>query len=198
MILFRTNMYGCKFIWILILTSRIARSLACKGCVELDEYNFDKLIKVFPTVLVKFDIAFPFGDIHETYEKFSKEVSKSQDLLIAQVGVKDYGDRDNENIANKYKIKKEDFPTILLFKDGQLDEPIKFSRSEGYTLENLKRFVKINSKVYLGAPGCIEQYDKLATRFLSEKNERPAIKQEAELLLKDQNSEVMYTNKEFL
>lgn len=177
-----------KFICFFILLVHVTKSAACKGCVELDDFSFNKLIKVFPTVLVKFDIAFPYGEKHETYEQFSKELSKSQDLLVAQVGVKDYGDRDNENIANRYKIKKEDYPVLLLFKNGNLDEPVKFS--DEYTLDNIKRFVKMNSQIYLGAPGCLESYDKLAINFLNDKDNRLAIKADAEILLEEQSSEV--------
>lgn len=90
----------------------------------------------------------------------------SQDLLIATVGVKDFGNKDNSDLAQRYNIKKDDFPVVLLFVQGK-SKPIRFTpeRDSDFTGEYLKRFIRSRSKVYLGLPGCVERLDKLAEEF---------------------------------
>jgi endoplasmic reticulum protein 29 len=99
----------------------------------LDELTFSKVIRKFATVLVKFDQAFPFGEIHETYMTFSQQINNksfiedgSPDLLITQVGIKDYGNFENKKIGDRYNIKFESLPQIRLFVDGDLKSPIEF------------------------------------------------------------------------
>lgn len=73
---------------------------SCRGCVELDELTFDRTLRRFPDgALVKFDVAYPYGDKHEQFAKFAAEVANAsrtygpkaaahEDLLVAVVGVK--------------------------------------------------------------------------------------------------------------
>lgn len=73
------------------------RALACGGCVDLDEINFQRTVERFPYALVKFDIAFPYGDKHEAFGAFSKAAHKATtELLVATVGIKDYGELENK------------------------------------------------------------------------------------------------------
>jgi len=117
-------------------------------------------------VLVKFDVAFPYGGKHEQYATIAADTKDSQDLLIATVGVKDFGNKDNSDLAQRYNIKKDDFPVVLLFIQGK-SEPIRFTpeRESDFTGEYLKRFIRSRSRVYLGLPGCVERLDKLAEEF---------------------------------
>ncbi|XP_071572289.1 endoplasmic reticulum resident protein 29 [Temnothorax nylanderi] len=138
----------------------------CKGCVPLDSYSFDKVIPRFKAALVKFDVAFPYGGKHEQYASVAADTKDSQDLLIATVGVKDFGNKDNSDLAQRYNIKKDDFPVVLLFVQGK-STPIRFTpeRDSDFTGEYLKRFIRSRSRVYLGLPGCVERLDRLAEEF---------------------------------
>lgn len=124
------------------------------------------MIPKFKAVLVKFDVAFPYGGKHEQYATVAADTKDSQDLLVATVGVKDFGDKDNSDLAQRYNIKKDDFPVVLLFIHGK-SEPIKFiaERDYDFTGEYLKRFIRSKSSVYLGLPGCVERLDRLAEEF---------------------------------
>lgn len=82
------------------------------------------------------------------------------DLLIAEVGIKDYGDFDNQEIANKFKVKKEDFPVLKLFIQGK-EEPVDFGHNN-FDADTIKKFIRSNSNVYLGLPGCLESFDGIA------------------------------------
>lgn len=90
--------------------------LVCKGCLELDELTFDKVISKFSAVLVKFDVAYPYGKKHDEYAKFAKDVSESNvgDIAVSVVGIKNYGDPTNNNLAERFNI-GDQLPVIKLF-----------------------------------------------------------------------------------
>lgn len=67
-------------------------SASCKGCVELDTLTFDKVVSSFDHAIVKFDISYPYGEKHEQFEEFASAVGDINNLLVAVVGVKDYGE----------------------------------------------------------------------------------------------------------
>ena len=117
---------------------------------------------------VKFDVAFPYGEKHEEFAKVAAGTKDSSDILVAHVGVKDFGNKDNADLAERFNIKKEDFPALLLFLHGKT-EPLKFAaeKETDFNANNIKRFIKSKSGIYLGLPGCVEQLDKLAEDFKS-------------------------------
>lgn len=123
-----------KIFVILFVLSLIHCSLCCTGCVDLDELTFEKVVKKFKAAFVKFDQQFPFGDTHEEWAKFAGELNNKTksgtdhpDLLIATVGIKDYGERDNQALGDKYgHHKRQDSPVIKLFLDGDLEKPVDF------------------------------------------------------------------------
>ncbi|KAL6420156.1 hypothetical protein ACFW04_014094 [Cataglyphis niger] len=171
------------FMLIVVIASHVTTGEDCKGCVPLDSYSFDKVIPKFKAVLVKFDVAFPYGGKHEQYGTVAADTKDSQDLLIATVGVKDFGNKDNSDLAQRYNIKKEDFPVVLLFVQGK-SEPIRFTteKDSDFTGEYLKRFVRSKSRVYLGLPGCVERLDKLAEEFkIANEQERQEILKKARI-----------------
>lgn len=145
---------------------------SCLGCVELDEITFDKLIKKFEYALIKFDIAFPYGDKHEAFSEFAKFVSpKVEDLLIGLVGVKDYGEKENSALAKRYNVDEKKFPVIMLFKNYSSENWIQYSDKEELDPNNLKKFVKKHSNLYIGFDGCIESLDILVDDFISKTKE---------------------------
>lgn len=93
------------------------------------------------------------------------EAAKAADLLIAEVGVKDYGEKENSDLAERFKIDKDQFPVVKLFIKGK--EPIDFQETteEGFTSDNLIQFIRTNSGKYVGLPGCLEAFDKIASKF---------------------------------
>lgn len=124
------------------------------------------MISKFQAALVKFDVSFPYGEKHEEFGKVAASTKDSEQLLVAEVGIKDYGKRDNSDLGKRYNINKDDYPAIMLFLQGK-SEPIKFEykSDEDFTALNIKKFIKSKTNVYLGLPGCIEKLDKLAEEF---------------------------------
>lgn len=116
------------FVISIYLTSILWQVTAsCKGCVELDSLTFDKILSNFDYSVVKFDISYPYGEKHEQYEEFSKAAADVSNLLVAVVGVKDYGDKDNEDLAVRFNVKTEKLPVIKLFHKNNLEQPIEFT-----------------------------------------------------------------------
>ncbi|XP_064535868.1 protein windbeutel [Drosophila montana] len=141
------------------LLARHTRAISCGGCVDLDEINFDKTIVRFPYALVKLDIAFPYGEKHEAFAEFSKAAHKVTDeLLVATVGIKDYGELENKALGERYKVDEKQFPGIFLFK-GKQDDYIQFPAHLDVTLDNLKSFVSSNTPLYIGRDGCLKQFN---------------------------------------
>lgn len=163
---------------------------ACKGCIEIGEFNFDKIIPRFEAVLVKFDVAYPFGEQHDIFAKVAEEIIDNKNFILAQLPMKDYGEKENEDFAKKYGVTKEDLPALRLFVQGE-DEPFIFDKNLPWTEENVKKFVKEHTNIYLGLPGCLEAFDKLAAKFIAAKN-RDKVLQETEKEAKKLTTEVIF------
>jgi len=146
------------------------RATESKGIVALDSLTFDKVLSKFKISIVKFDVSYPYGEKHEEYVKLGSIYQSVDNLLVAEVPVKDYGDKDNEDLAIRYGLTKKDFPVVKLFVNGQ-SEPYTFD-DENFNQEKLQQFVVKYSKtvVYIGLPGTIEQFDELASEFAKEKS----------------------------
>lgn len=65
---------GLVTIVILALLSQCNASNTCKGCTDLDELTFEKLLKRFKVTIIKFDIAYPYGDQHEAFSRFAQGI----------------------------------------------------------------------------------------------------------------------------
>jgi endoplasmic reticulum protein 29 len=138
-------------------------AINCKGCVPLDIFTFDKIISKFKAAAIKFDVAYPYGTKHDEFAKVAEAAHTVPDLLVGEVGVKDYGEKENADLAERYKVNKDDFPIVKLFVAG-VSEPYTFSDSE-FTADNIKKFIRTKSNVHIGLPGCLEAFDKIAAKF---------------------------------
>ncbi|KAK6636412.1 hypothetical protein RUM43_010073 [Polyplax serrata] len=167
---------------LLILSRYSLRALAadCKGCVQLDTYSFDKVVSKFKASVVKFDVAYPYGEKQEEFGKVSESAYSINDLLVAEVGVKDYGDKENLDLAEKYGVKKDEFPVIKLFVQGKT-KPVTFTND--FKAENIQKFIRQNSGVYIGLPGCLEEFDQIAMEF----SKQVSIEKKKQLLRKMEN-----------
>lgn len=140
-----------------------ARAINAKGCTPLDAWTFDKIIPKFQAAVVKFDVAYPYGKKHEEFTKLSAAGRGSPELLVAEVGVKDYGDMENTDLAERFGVKKEDFPKVMLFVAGK-EEPLVFEGD--FKAEEMKKFIRRNSGIYIGLEGCLETFDRIVDKFM--------------------------------
>jgi len=138
-----------------------------KGAVLLDSFNFDKVVTKFKVELVKFDTSYPYGPKQDEFAKLAKEVKDTPDVVVAEVGIKDYGEKENSDLGDRFDAKKDDYPVVKLFLNGNVDKPIPFTYTgeDDFKVDNLKTFIKRNSDVKLLLEQCITEFDELAEKF---------------------------------
>jgi endoplasmic reticulum protein 29 len=171
--------------FLLTIQSLTISAANCKGCTPLDELNFDKIVKRFDATLVKFDTAYAYGDKHEEFGKVALDLAEIENVLTAEVGIKDYGEKDNSALGEKYGVKKEDFPVLFVFhknkQTGELEHH-RFTDDDDFKANTIKTFIRQKTGIYLPLPGCIEEFDTLATGLLTAENpgEKGKVMAEAE------------------
>jgi len=136
----------------------------CLGCVELDSLSFDKVVSKFKASVVKFDVAYPYGEKHSQYGKLSEALAFNPDILVATAGVKDYGDQENIDLAQRYQITASDYPVVLLFLQGS-PTPVRFQGE--FTKDSLQHFVYTSSGQWTGLKGCLKEFDELSKQIIS-------------------------------
>merc|ERR1719473_708732 len=97
----------------IVLLAQLALALAYtdRGILKLDNTTFDRIIDGTKSVFVRFDKEYSYGDEHDAWKNFAAKVGDSSaDMLVADVGVSEYGDKDNSDLAEKFSIKTDDFP----------------------------------------------------------------------------------------
>jgi len=96
------------------------------GAVKLDNYTFDKLIATPGlTVMVKVDKSYAYGEKEDAFKALCKLAYPVKDLLIAEIPVQEYGDKENEDVATRLGVKTDEFPAYFLFK-GSVESVVKF------------------------------------------------------------------------
>jgi len=132
------------------------------GTVTVDTFTFDKIVRNFDVVLAKFDDKYPYGDKQDAFKKFAEDVANTKNLLIAEIPITDFGEKENEQLAKDYGLTKADFPAYKLFLKGK-SKPIDYSGDN--TEDDLKRFLSQNTNLWFGLPGTLEGLDRLAREF---------------------------------
>merc|ERR1711892_71566 len=142
-------------------------SQSLEGLVQLDKTSFDKIMTKFEYSLIKFDVGYPTGDKHKNFGKVATQITEADNLFMGEVRIKDYGDKNNEDMADRFNVNKDktSMPETILFntKDGTLTEMARYGGD--YSVDNLRLFVSSKSGVYLKLDGCIKELDTLAEKF---------------------------------
>merc|ERR1719378_1146820 len=136
-----------------------------RGVLPLDSYTFDKIVDGSRNVLVKFDKQYAYGEKQDAWTAFAETVRETSGILLAEVGVNDYGDKDNDDLRARFDISADDFPVYKAFTTASGMSPIDYTRD--ITTEGLATFVKTDLGIWVGLSGCVEALDALATDFCS-------------------------------
>ena len=86
------------------------------------------------------------------------QVSKLDNIFIGEVRIKDYGDKVNQDLAERFNVNqdKANLPETILFqtKDGVLHEVVRYGGD--YSIDNLRTFLSSKTGVYIQCDGCIK------------------------------------------
>lgn len=85
-------------------------------------------------------------------------------------------------LREKYKLDKDSYPVFYLFQDGDLDNPLPYPGQ--VKASSLQRWLKSRG-IYMGMPGCLKEFDTLASKFVgaTKELERQALLEEGRKLL---------------
>lgn len=173
-----------------VITAFISKDVfgeVVQGSVSLNSGVFDKVIEKHKAVLVKFDETYPYGKKQDAFKVVAKTSLSQAELLVAEVQVADYGEKDNADLAERFGIKKEDFPAYRLFLKGK-DKEIKFkgnAEDEG----EIKTFIMGETGLWMGRPGCLEEFDKLVDEFYAKNNKKEDVLKRTEAAKEQLNTE---------
>jgi endoplasmic reticulum protein 29 len=124
-----------------------------------------QVVAAHPIVIVKFDKQYPYGDKEDQFKRFAERSSSQKDLLVAEVPISEYGEKENEALRERFGVSKDDYPAYKLFLKGNLDNPVNYSGDS--SADDLTRFVRQEGGLWIGMPGCLQELDKLAAEFMS-------------------------------
>ena len=124
-----------------------------------------QVVAAHPAVIVKFDKQYPYGDKEDQFKRFAERSNSQKDLLVAEVTISEYGEKENEALRERFGVSKDDYPAYKLFLKGNVDNPVNYSGDS--SADDLTRFVKLEGGLWIGLPGCLQNLDKLAAEFMA-------------------------------
>merc|ERR1719248_139310 len=140
-----------------------------RGILKLDNSTFDRIVDGSKSVFVRFDKEYSYGDEHDAWKDFASKVGgSSADMLVADVGVSEYGDKDNSDIAERFSIKSDDFPQYRLWLKGKSSSTDPAAYKGDKKSDAFLRFVQAEAGVWVGLPGQIKEFDALAKEFATD------------------------------
>ena len=101
----------------------------------------------------------------------------------------EYGDKDNSDLSERFKIGTDDFSQYRLWTKGKdsTAEPVKFSGAK--KSEEFMKFIQSNAGVWVGLPGQVKELDSLAKEFGSAKDKASIIAKAGKLKLDEKDAE---------
>lgn len=123
------------------------------------------------SVLLKVDTTYPYGEKEDQFKDLAKRVGeagdRASDLIVAEAGVQDYGDKTNKELADRLGVSKDDYPAYFLFPKGKKadEEPVRYSGEPN--ADEIARFLRAEAGVRVGLPGTIPALDDAAGQFVA-------------------------------
>lgn len=135
------------------------------GAVKLDNYTFNKALGVpGHTWLVKFDKTYAYGEKEDEYKLLAKLAHTIPQFFVAEVGVGEYGEKENDDLRQEFNLNKDDFPIYLLFNEANK----RGLRYSGDIKADLLAGWLRGHGVKMPAIGTIEELDTIAKKFMKE------------------------------
>lgn len=135
------------------------------GALKLDNYTFDKVVQMpGHSFFVKFDQSYAYGEKEDEYKVLCKTAHKVSKFLVAEVPVQEYGDKENDDLRERFSLKKDDFPAYFLFNEANKDG-LKYPGS--VKADEMAAWLR-RQKIMFPAIGTIAELDEIAKAFLKE------------------------------
>jgi len=135
------------------------------GALKLDNYTFDKVLAIPDhTFLVKFDQSYAYGDKEDEFKSLCKLAYSVPRFFIGEVPVQEYGDKDNDDLRERFKLTKEDFPAYYLFNEAN-KEGVKYTGN--IVASDLAAWLR-TQKIKMPSIGTIVELDEVAKKFVKE------------------------------
>mmetsp|Transcript_28283 Transcript_28283/g.75012 ORF Transcript_28283/g.75012 Transcript_28283/m.75012 type:complete len:252 (+) Transcript_28283:75-830(+) len=148
---------------LLLLGSAPGAEATALGALKLDNYTFDKILAIpGHTYFVKFDQSYAYGEKEDSFKELCKLAYTVPKFFIAEVPVQEYGDKDNDDLREKFKLSKDDFPAYFLFNEGN-KEGLRYSGA--ITVADLSAWLRKN-QIKMPFHGTIGELDDVAKKFL--------------------------------
>jgi len=145
----------------------LARQAECtaQGAIKLDNYTFDKVLATPDySFLVKFDTSYAYGEKEDAFKEVCKLAHPVPSFFVAEVPVQEYGDKENDDLRERFGLKRDDFPAYFLFNKAN-GKGLKYTG--GVKAEDLVAWLRRN-QIRMPTIGTIEELDTLAKKFLKE------------------------------
>lgn len=145
-----------------LLLAQVTEGTA-QGAIKLDNYTFDKALAIPEhSFLVKFDTSYAYGEKEDEFKVLCKLAYQVPKLLIAEVPIQEYGDKENDDLRERFGVKKDDFPVYFLFNQAN-EKGLKYSGA--VKAGDVASWLRKN-KVPMPGVGTILELDSLAKDFL--------------------------------
>mmetsp|Transcript_105915 Transcript_105915/g.306341 ORF Transcript_105915/g.306341 Transcript_105915/m.306341 type:complete len:244 (+) Transcript_105915:55-786(+) len=136
---------------------------AALGAWRLDNYTFDKTLQIPDhTFLVKFDKAYPYGEKEDEFKVLCTLAYTVPRFFIAEIPVQEYGDRENDDLRERFKVAHEEFPAYFLF-NSQNKQGLRFEGA--VKVDELTLWLRQNG-IKMSSVGTIAELDEIVQNFL--------------------------------
>lgn len=143
--------------------------------LHLNSLTFNKTLQAYSFSFVKFDSSNPKR--HEAFEKLSFDLMENSKILMAEVRITGFGSPLNLDLAKRFNLTQGMLPELIFFRKRRLKGKKFDYETTRYggemSLEHFKKFLKRKSGIWLGLPGCIEEFDALADEFMENSDQLP-------------------------
>eukprot|EP00457_Paulinella_chromatophora_P012292 gb/GEZN01012491.1/.p1 GENE.gb/GEZN01012491.1/~~gb/GEZN01012491.1/.p1 ORF type:complete len:244 (+),score=51.73 gb/GEZN01012491.1/:149-880(+) len=178
------------FLSLLSVLRSVCAQSAVYGTLLLDNVTFSKIVGRDYDTFVKFDKQYPYGDEQDEWKKLAVTTRGASSLILASVGVSEYGDKENDDLRERFNVKVEAFPKFFFFKKGAGTKNPTIYDGAAKEME-MARWLMDKAGIYIGLPGQLQDFDVLAKGFVNKGAEEQAemVKQSEALLAGTKNSE---------
>eukprot|EP00435_Cladocopium_sp_Y103_P019252 s1297_g4.t1 len=137
-----------------------------QGALKLDNYTFSKVTSLPGwSFFVKFDQSYAYGEKEDEFKLLCKHAHQVPHFMMAEVPVQEYGDKENDDLRDQFKLTKEDFPAYFLINEAS---PVPGLRYTGNVKADLLVTWLRRQKIPIPSLGTIDELDQLAEKFMKE------------------------------